>query len=72
MSPRTKLALSSIVFAVLWTAGMLWWSAPIEVAQTVIFVISGGIAGLLWYWLFGMWYRWHFGLDRDYRSTRNP
>jgi hypothetical protein len=72
MSSRTKLALLSIVFAVLWTAGMLWLSAPLEVAQAVIFVISGGIAGVLWYLLFGMWYRWHFGLDRNYRSTRNP
>ena len=72
MSPRTKLALLSIVFAVLWTAGNVVVVRSTEVAQAVIFVISGGIAGVLWYLLFGMWYRWHFELDRNYRSTRNP
>jgi hypothetical protein len=62
MSHRTRLVLSSVAFAVLWKAGMLWWSAPLEVAQTIILVVVGAIAGLLWYWLFGMWYRRHFGL----------
>jgi membrane protein DedA with SNARE-associated domain len=72
MSPRTTLVLSSILFAVLWTAGMLWWSAPLDAASTVILIVAGGIVGLLWYWLFGRWFRWHFGLDRNYRRTGNP
>jgi hypothetical protein len=40
---------ASVLFAVLWTAGMLWWNAPLDVAETVILVVAGAIAGLLWY-----------------------
>jgi hypothetical protein len=52
MSPRSNRVLSAIVFAVLWTAGMLWWSPSIDVQTVVVAVIAGVIAGLLMYWLF--------------------
>jgi len=52
MSPRSNRVLSAIVFAVLWTAGMLWWSPAIDVQTVVVAVIAGVIAGLLMYWLF--------------------
>lgn len=52
MSPRSNRVLSAIVFAVLWTAGMLWWSPSIDVPTVVVTVIAGVIAGLLMYWLF--------------------
>jgi hypothetical protein len=61
MSSQNRLILSSVLFAGLWTAGMLWWSAPLDTAHIIILVIAGGIAGLLWYWLFGKWFRRRFG-----------
>jgi hypothetical protein len=62
MSHRKRLVISAVAFAVLWTGFMLWWSAPLEMASTIILVVTGAILGLLWYWLFGLWYRRrHFG-----------
>ncbi len=66
MTPRMTLTFSSIAFAVLWTLWMLWWSAPLALAQTVILLAAGAVAGILWHWLFGLWFRWYFGLDRDF------
>jgi hypothetical protein len=43
------------IFAVLWTAGMIWWSGPFDVVNVVFLVIGGAIAGYLWY-LFMRWY----------------
>jgi hypothetical protein len=52
MGPRSNRVLLAIVFAVLWTAGMLW-SAPAIKLQTVVTAsIAGVIAGFLMYWLF--------------------
>lgn len=50
MNPKNTLVLSAIAFAVLWTAFMLWWNAPIDTAMVVILAISGAVAGVLWYW----------------------
>jgi hypothetical protein len=61
MHPETRLKLSSLAFAVMWTAMMWWWNAPLETAGLVILAIAGAICGLLWYWLYGKWFRWHFG-----------
>ncbi len=58
---RNQLIVSSVVFAVLWTAGMLWWSARVNAAHTIILIISGVIGGLVCYWLFGKWFRRHLG-----------
>jgi branched-subunit amino acid transport protein len=52
MSPRSNRVLSAIVFAALWTAGMLWRSASIDLQTVVVAVIAGVIAGLLMYWVF--------------------
>lgn len=59
MSAKTRLLLAAILFAVLWTAGMIWWSAPNGTAPIIIWIVSGAIAGVLWYWLFGIWYWRH-------------
>jgi hypothetical protein len=67
MRPRSTIALSSIGFATLWTAYMLWWSAPLDVVKITILVVGGGISGLLWYWVYGKWYLRYFG--RRNRST---
>jgi hypothetical protein len=50
-----SLRLASLAFAVLWTAWMLWWTAPLAVANTIILVICGAFAGLLFYWAIGKW-----------------
>jgi uncharacterized membrane protein len=52
MSPRSNRVLTAIVFAVLWTAGMLWRSPSIDLQTVVVAAIAGAIAGLLMYWLF--------------------
>lgn len=53
MSTRNRIV-SAVVFAVLWTAFMLWWSYPDRgVAHTVIIACTGAVLGLFWYWLFG-------------------
>jgi hypothetical protein len=45
---------SAAVFAVLWTAVMLWWSYPDKgVAHVAILSALGVVLGVLWYWLFG-------------------
>jgi hypothetical protein len=51
MSPKITLILASIAFAVLWTGYMIWRIAP-DTAGIVILLVSGAIAGTLWY--FGM------------------
>jgi hypothetical protein len=51
MSLRT----SAIIFGVLWTMGMLWWNAPLEVSDVVIWPVAGIATGLAWYWLMGIW-----------------
>jgi hypothetical protein len=53
MSPQRRLMIASILFAVIWTALMIWWNAP-TFAGAVILVIGGALAGILWF--FGM--RW--------------
>jgi uncharacterized membrane protein len=52
MSPRSNRILTAIVFAVLWAAGILWWSPAIDLKTIVTTVIAGAIAGLLMYWIF--------------------
>lgn len=57
---RLNLIVSSLIFAIGWTAWMWWWSAPLDLAGYIIFGVAGVIAGLLWYWLFGKWMRRRF------------
>jgi hypothetical protein len=51
MSQKTNLILASIAFAVLWTAFMVWQTST-DMANTIILMVCGAIAGVLWY--FGM------------------
>jgi hypothetical protein len=45
---------SAVVFAVLWTAVMLWWSYPDRgLAHFIALSVVGVLLGVLWYWLFG-------------------
>lgn len=50
-----SLRLSAILFGVLWTAGMLWWNAPLDTAAMIIWPIAGVLAALGWYWLMSLW-----------------
>ena len=60
MRPEAVLKLSSVAFALLWTVLMWWDRAPLETPALVGLMISGGIAGVIWYWLYGKWFRWYF------------
>lgn len=53
MSDKITWILASIAFAVLWTAYMVWQTST-GMAHTIIIMVCGSIAGVLWY--FGM--RW--------------
>jgi len=48
---------SAFLYAVLWTAGMIWWDAPLDAVKIVIWGIAGALNGLLWYWLMSLWLR---------------
>jgi hypothetical protein len=52
MSPRRNRILTAAIFAVLWTAGMLWWSTSIDLETVIVTSIAGVIAGVLMYWVF--------------------
>jgi hypothetical protein len=60
MSVEKRLKLAAVMFAVLWTAGMWWMRAPLDAVPLVILFITGAIVGVLWYWLYGKWFRWYF------------
>lgn len=49
MSPQRNLTVASIVFAVVWTTGMIFWNNPQHTAGLVILAIAGALAGTLWY-----------------------
>jgi hypothetical protein len=56
MNSTTSLKWSSIVFAVIWTIWMVWWSGSLQPADVGILAICGVLVGYLWY--LGM--RWYF------------
>jgi hypothetical protein len=58
MSPKTQLALASIVFALLWTTVMFWWNALKDLPGMIILFTTGALGGAAWY--LGMfWLRRH-------------
>ena len=59
MRNETLLKLSAVVFAVLWTL-LMWWSrGPMEQVPLFLLILCGALAGGLWYWLYGKWFRWY-------------
>jgi hypothetical protein len=53
MSTRHRV-ISAVVFAVMWTAIMLWWSYPDKgVAHAVILSVIGVVLGVFWFWISG-------------------
>jgi hypothetical protein len=61
MRNETLFRISAVVFAALWT-GLMWWArGPLEPGPLAILIASGALSGLLWYWLYGKWFRWYIG-----------
>jgi phosphate/sulfate permease len=58
MPTETRLKLGAVVFAVLWSAGMVWWSGPFEVASLIIFSVGGVVTAAFWYFAMRWWLRW--------------
>jgi hypothetical protein len=48
MNPELPLKIASLLFALLWTCGMIFWTGT-ETANIVILAVCGGIGGVLWY-----------------------
>ena len=59
MSHRMRLKLASLLFAVLWILVMIWSLSPLQKGQLGLLMASTALAGLVWYWLYGSWYRWY-------------
>jgi hypothetical protein len=57
---ETVLKLSAAAFALLWTALMWWDRAPLETSGVIALMVCGALAGLIWYWLYGKWFRRYF------------
>lgn len=61
MTDETRLKLSAIAFALTWAPLMIWCTGtPLEPVPVLIFLALGSLAGVLWYWLYGKWFRWYF------------
>lgn len=56
MRNETLLRLSAVVFAVLW---ILLTRGPLDLMSLAMLTVCGAIAGLIWYWLYGKWFRWY-------------
>ena len=41
--------LSAVVFAVLWTGWMVWWSGSFDPVNIIMLTICGAVAGYAWY-----------------------
>jgi hypothetical protein len=49
MYPTARLKLSAVVFTVLWTGWMLWWSGSFDRVNVIMLAICGVVAGYAWY-----------------------
>ena len=56
MPTETPLKMSSIAFAILWTAWMVCWSGVFKLVNIVILAACGALAA--WLWFLAM--RWYF------------
>jgi hypothetical protein len=58
MSYESKRIMSAVIFALIWTAGMLWWFHPTPVVMPpALLAIAGVLIGLLRYWVHGRLWR---------------
>jgi hypothetical protein len=56
MTSTIPLRLSAVVFTVLWTGWMMWWSGSLDRVNVIMLSICGVVAGYAWYRAM----RWHF------------
>jgi hypothetical protein len=47
--PLLPLRAGAIVFTLLWTAWLMWWSGSFSSAHAVILALCGAAAGYFWY-----------------------
>lgn len=52
-----SLAMGAVVFAVVWTLGMIAWNWPVEPIQAALFALGGLVAAIAWYVVMGWWMR---------------
>lgn len=52
-----SLRLSAIMFGVLWTLFMMWWSAPLDTAALIVWPIAGFATAVAWYAMMSRWTR---------------
>ena len=58
MSYERQRIMSAVMFALIWTAGMLWWFHPEPgVMHPALLAAGGVIIGLFWYWIHGRLWR---------------
>lgn len=57
MSYERQRIISALSFAIVWTAGMLWWFADQGIAHAVVLAVGGVLTGLAWYWIYGRLWR---------------
>ena len=55
MNQDTTLKFSAIMFAVLWTGGMIWSSGSFDAANIIILALCGAAAGYAWYRAMRYW-----------------
>jgi hypothetical protein len=49
MNSAARLKLSAVIFTVLWTGWMLWWSGSFDRVNVIMLAISGIAVGYAWY-----------------------
>ena len=47
--PLLPLKAGAIVFTLLWTAWMMWWSGSFSSANVIILAVCGAAVGYFWY-----------------------
>jgi hypothetical protein len=57
MSYESQRIMSAVIFALIWTAGMLWWFQAAPGMHPVLLAAGGVLVGLLWYWVHGRLWR---------------
>jgi hypothetical protein len=68
MYPAARLKLSAVVFTVLWTGWMLWWSGSLDRVNVIMLAICGVVAGYAWYRAM----RWQLPRGRVPSARANP
>ena len=57
MIPKIPLEYASVSFAVMWGGWMFWSSGPHDIANFVLWMSSGAVAGYFWYLGMRWWSR---------------